>query len=185
MCSFSPSNLVRVIFPLPINAALLRCGDCNLLPLILSAACPKQLLFGYSYLLMIHLYKIINLQNTLFFFIWIFENNTKDHILIPLNHFSTIVKKALDGSAQPASNILGMFADCFLNATMFWKTREHLGNILKENIFQQILDRKVVFVLQMYDLTKKNIDLLANFSIHKAISVWKIFEGYSRNIVRL
>ena len=48
----------------------------------------------------------------------------------------------------------------------------------------------------MYDLTKTNVDLLANSSNHKAmfpeylknipqISVSKVFQGYPRNIVRL
>ena len=79
---------------------------------------------------------------------------------------------------------------------MLWTSREDLGNIFKENIFKKILDRKVVFVLKMYDLTKTNVDLLANSSNHKAmfpeyskniprISISKIVQGYPRNIVKL
>ena len=79
---------------------------------------------------------------------------------------------------------------------MFRTSREYLENVFKENIFYQILGGKVVFVLKMYDLTKTNVDLLANSSNHKAmfpeyskniprISVSKIFQGYLRNIVRL
>ena len=79
---------------------------------------------------------------------------------------------------------------------MFWASREHLGNILKENIFKNIFNGKVVFVLKMYDLTIKNIDLMVNSSNHKAmfpeysknipqIPVLKIFQGYPRNIARL
>ena len=82
-----------------------------------------------------------------------------------------------------------------LNVAMFWTSREHLRNIFKENIFKQIFDGKVVFVLKMYDWTKKNVDILANFSNHKAmfpeylkniprISVSKSFQGYPQNIAR-
>ena len=79
---------------------------------------------------------------------------------------------------------------------MFRTAREHLGNILKENIFKKVFDGKVVFVLKMYDLTITNVDLLANSSNHRAmfpeyaknippISVSKVFLGYPQNIVRL
>ena len=99
-------------------------------------------------------------------------------------------------NAQPASNIPGIFAECSLNVAMFQTSREHLGNIFKENIFYQILNGKVIFVLKINDLTKINVDLLANSSNQKAmfheyskniprISVSKIFQGYPRNIVRL
>ena len=71
-----------------------------------------------------------------------------------------------------------------------------MGNISKKNIFKNILDGKVVFVLKVYDFTKTNVDLLANSSNHEAmfpeyltnipqISVLKIFQGYPGNIVIL
>ena len=79
---------------------------------------------------------------------------------------------------------------------MFWASREHLGNILKKNIFLKIIDENVVFVLQVYDLLITNVDLWENSSNHKAmfpeysknippISVSKIFQGYPWNIVML
>ena len=79
---------------------------------------------------------------------------------------------------------------------MFRTSREHVGNILKRNIFKKIIDGKVVFVLKMYDLTITNVDLLANSNNHKGIfpeylknipqvSVSKILQGYPRNIVKL
>ena len=97
---------------------------------------------------------------------------------------------------QPARSISGIFAECSLSVAMLRASREHLGNILKENIFKKILDRKIVFVLKVYDLTTTNVDLFADSSTHKArfpeylrniprISVSKIFQGYPRNIVRL
>ena len=55
--------------------------------------------------------------------------------------------------------------------------------------------RKSCFVLKLYDLIITNVDLLANSINHKAMfpkylrniprmSVSKIFQGYSRNIVK-
>ena len=90
---------------------------------------------------------------------------------------------------QPARNILGIFTECPLSVAMFQASREHLGNMLRQNIFQKILGGKVLFVLKVYDLTIKNVDLLANSSNHKAmfpeylkniprISISKIFQGY-------
>ena len=97
---------------------------------------------------------------------------------------------------QPARNIPGMFTECSVSVAMLRASREHLGNILKENIFKKILDRKIVFVLKVYDLTTTNVDLFADSSNHKAkfpeylrniprVSVSKIFQGYPWNIVRL
>ena len=63
---------------------------------------------------------------------------------------------------------------------MFRTSREHLGNILKENIFKKIFDGKVVFVLKMYDLTITNVDLLVNSSNHRA-NVSRICEEHSTN----
>ena len=63
---------------------------------------------------------------------------------------------------------------------MLWTSREDLGNILNENIFKKDLDRKVVFVLKMYDLTITNVNLLANSSNHKAM-----FPEYLKNIPRI
>ena len=40
---------------------------------------------------------------------------------------------------------------------MFRASREHLGNMLKERFFQNIIDEKVVFMLQVYDLTITNV----------------------------
>ena len=56
--------------------------------------------------------------------------------------------------------------------------------------------RKSCLCVKMYDLSKTNVDLLANSSNHKTmfpeylkniprISVSKIFQGYPQNIVRL
>ena len=47
---------------------------------------------------------------------------------------------------------------------MFRTSREHLGNILKEKIYENVLDGKVVFVLKVYDLMILTVDLLANSS---------------------
>ena len=85
---------------------------------------------------------------------------------------------------------------CSLSLAMFRTSREHLGNILKENIFLKVLDGKVVFVLIVYDLLITNVDLLANSSNHEVmfpeylrnmpqISVSKIFQRFSQNIVKL
>ena len=63
---------------------------------------------------------------------------------------------------------------------MLWTSREDLGNILNKNIFKKDLDRKVVFVLKMYDLTITNVNLLANSSNHKAM-----FPEYLKNIPRI
>ena len=79
---------------------------------------------------------------------------------------------------------------------MFWRSREHLGNILKEKIFLKVVDGKVVFVLKVYDLIITNVDLLVNSSNHEVMfpeysrnipqmSVSKIFQGYFWNIVKL
>ena len=79
---------------------------------------------------------------------------------------------------------------------MFGTSKEHLGNILKKNIFLKVLDGKVVFVLKVYDLIIINVDLLANSSNHEVMfpeysrnipqmSVSKIFQGYPWNIVKL
>ena len=96
----------------------------------------------------------------------------------------------------PACNILWIFAECPLNVALFWTSREHLGNILKEKKIKKILNGKVVFALKIYDLTTTNFDPLANSSNHKAmfreysknipqISVSKIFQRYPWNILRL
>ena len=93
-------------------------------------------------------------------------------------------------------NIPGIFAECSLSVLMFGVSREHLGNILKENIFKKVFDGKVVFVLKAYDLIIANVNLLANSNNHKVMfpeysrnilqmSVSKSFQGYSRNILRL
>ena len=75
------------------------------------------------------------------------------------------------------------------------KSRKHLQNILKENIFLKVLNGKFVFVLKVYDLII-NVDLHANSSNHEVMfpeysrnipqmSVSKIFQGYPQNIVKL
>ena len=97
---------------------------------------------------------------------------------------------------QPARNIPGIFGECSLSVAIFRRSREHLGNILKKNIFKKILNGKVVFVLKVYDLIITNVELLANSSNHKVMfpeyskniarmPVSKIFQGYPRNIVKL
>ena len=59
-----------------------------------------------------------------------------------------------------------------------------------------VLDGKVVFVLNVYDLIITNVDLLVNSSNHEVmfpeharniprLSVSKIFRRYSRNITKL
>ena len=63
---------------------------------------------------------------------------------------------------------------------MFGTSREHFGNILKEKIFEKVLDGKVVLVLKVYDLIIVYVDLSANFSNHLVM-----FPEYSRNISRL
>ena len=75
-------------------------------------------------------------------------------------------------------------------------SREHLGNILRENIFQKVLDGKVIFALKVYDFIITNVDLLANSSNHEVmfskysrniprIYISKLFQGYPPNIVKL
>ena len=97
---------------------------------------------------------------------------------------------------QRASNIPAIFAECSHSISIFWTSREHLGNVLKEKIFSKVLDGKVVFVLKVYDLIITNIYLLANSSNHEVmfpeysrnipqISVSKIFQGYPQTIVKL
>ena len=49
---------------------------------------------------------------------------------------------------QPARNIPGTFAKCFLSVAMLRASREHLGNISRENIFRKIFDGKVFFVFK-------------------------------------
>ena len=63
---------------------------------------------------------------------------------------------------------------------MFGTSREHFGNILKEKVFEKVLDGKVAFVLKVYDLIITNVDLSANSSNHLVM-----FPEYSRNIPRL
>ena len=63
---------------------------------------------------------------------------------------------------------------------MLGTSREHLGNILKEKIFLKVLDGKVVFMLEVYDLVITNVDLLANSINHEVM-----FPEYSRNIPRM
>ena len=99
-------------------------------------------------------------------------------------------------ATQPARSILGIFVVYSLSVAMFRTSREHLANILKEKIFLKVLNGKVVFVLKVYDLIIKNINILANSSNHEVMfpkysrniprmSVSKIFQGYPRNIVKL
>ena len=72
---------------------------------------------------------------------------------------------------------------------MFGTSSEHLGNILKEKIFLKVLDGKVVFVLEVYDLIITNADLLANSSNHEVMFpehsrniLWILFQKYSKDI---
>ena len=76
---------------------------------------------------------------------------------------------------------------------MFGTSREHIGNLLKEKLFLKVLVGKVVFMLKVYDLIIKNVDLLANSSTHEVMfseysrnipqmSVLKIFQGYPRKL---
>ena len=44
--------------------------------------------------------------------------------------------------------ILGIFAESSLSVAMLQASTEHLGNILKENIFKKILNGKVVFCVK-------------------------------------
>ena len=90
----------------------------------------------------------------------------------------------------------GNFTESSLSVAMFGKSREHLGNILKKNIFLKVLDGTVVFVLKVHDLIITNISLLANFSNLEVMfpeysrniprmAISKIFQGYPQNIVKL
>ena len=63
---------------------------------------------------------------------------------------------------------------------MFRASREHLKNILNENIFKKPLDGKVAFVLKVYDLTITNVDVLANSGNQKAM-----FPEYSEYIPQI
>ena len=56
------------------------------------------------------------------------------------------------------------------SVVIFRASREHLENILKEKILLKIFDGKVVYVLNVYNLTRTNVDLLANSSNDKAIN---------------
>ena len=91
-------------------------------------------------------------------------------------HYSSFVKLF----SQPAHNIPGKLNECSLSAVMFRASREHLGNILKENIFKKSSMEKLLFVLKVYDLTITNVDLLANSSNYKVM-----FPEYSKNIPRI
>ena len=79
---------------------------------------------------------------------------------------------------------------------MFWTSREHLGNILKENNFLKVLDGKIVFALKVYELIITNVDLLPNSSNYEVMlpeysrnipwmSILEIFQGYFWNIEKL
>ena len=79
---------------------------------------------------------------------------------------------------------------------MFETSSEHLGNILKEKVFQKVLDGKVVFVLKVYGLVITNVGFLANFNNQEAMfpeysrNMWqmfvsKMFPRHLRNIVKL
>ena len=73
-------------------------------------------------------------------------------------------------SKDPAgTHMPGIFAECSLSVAMFGTSREYLGNILKEKIFEKVLHGKVVFVLKVYDLIVTNADLLANSSNHEVM----------------
>ena len=102
----------------------------------------------------------------------------------------------LTTTTQQARNISGIFAECFLNVVMFWTSREHLREHFQGKYFLTNSRRKSCLCVKMYDLTKTNVDLLANSSNHKTmfpeylkniprISVSKIFQGYPQNFVRL
>ena len=41
----------------------------------------------------------------------------------------------MEDITQPARNILEIFPECSLSLAMFWASREHLGNMFKENSF--------------------------------------------------
>ena len=89
---------------------------------------------------------------------------------------------------QPTRNVPRIFTEYSQSVAVFWASRKHLGNILKENIFKKILDRKFAFVLKVYDLAITNVDLLANSSkSHSSTS--RIFEQHStflfQNIPRI
>ena len=97
---------------------------------------------------------------------------------------------------QLARSIPGKFAVCSLSVEMFETSREHLRNILKENVFLKVLDGKDFFTLKVYDLIITNVDLFANSSNYEVMfpeysrniprmSVSKIFQGYPQNIVKL
>ena len=62
-------------------------------------------------------------------------------------------------SSQPACNIPGILVECSPSVAMLRSGREHLGNILKKNVFYKVLEGNVVFVLKVYDLIITNVDL--------------------------
>ena len=101
---------------------------------------------------------------------------------IPTKHSKELLKchQRYYQPAQPARNIPRIFAVCSLSIAIFGTSREHLLNILKEKIFLKRLDRKIVFVLKVYDLIIKNVHLLANSSNHEVM-----FPEFSRNIPRM
>ena len=59
-----------------------------------------------------------------------------------------------------------------------------MRNILKEKIFKNVLDGKVVFMLKVYDLIIINVDLLANSGNHEVMFP-EYSRRYPRNIVKL
>ena len=81
---------------------------------------------------------------------------------------------------HPASNVPTIFAECSHSISIFWTSREHLGNVLKEKIFSEVLDGKVDFVFKVYDLIITNVYLLANSSTPEVM-----FPEYSRNIPQI
>ena len=48
---------------------------------------------------------------------------------------NTEKSNAIIGAIYPAHNVLGIFAECSLSVAMSRASREHLGNMLKQNIF--------------------------------------------------
>ena len=93
---------------------------------------------------------------------------------------------------QSDRNFPGIFIECSLSVAIFRTSREHLGKVLKEKFF-----KNVVFVLKVYNLIITNADLWKNYSNHEVMpaeysrdiprmwSVSKLFQVYPRNIVKL
>ena len=82
-------------------------------------------------------------------------------------------------------NIPGILSECSLSVEIFRVSREHLRNMLKENILKQILDGIVVFVLKVsHVIVKWQISKITKQCFQNIRKIFQefMFQKYSKDI---